>query len=324
MRRAALWMGCLSLLCLSACTRLFFQPSRVLIQNPQQLGLSYQDVSFNSADGTRLHGWFFPAQTRPVKGTFVQVHGNAENISTHFASLAWVTKHGYHLWTFDYRGYGQSAGQVSMDGVHEDVRAAISEARVLSDAQGGGPLILYGQSLGGALLLYAVGTLADRHAIAVVVVDSAFSSYQALAREKLAGSWVTFPLQALTPILISDRYAPKRVLADISPLPLLVIHGERDGIVPWPHGGVIYKLAKAPKWFWKLPGVGHIQAMSAQHREYRQALLDFLDHLDPAGESSPSTERPPIGPSRPHEAARLLTTLASRPAAMTMEDGDYR
>jgi uncharacterized protein len=279
MRRASLWMGYLSLLCLSACTRLVFQPSQTLVQNPRQLGLSYQDVAFNSADGTKLHGWFFPAQTRPVKGTFVQVHGNAENISTHFASLVWVIKHGYHLWTFDYRGYGQSAGQVSMEGVHEDVGAAIREARELSNAHGSGPLILYGQSLGGALLLYTVGTLADRHAIAVVIVDSAFPSYQTLAREKLAQSWVTFVLQPLAYTLISDRYAPKHVVANISPLPLLIIHGDRDGIVPWPHGRAIYEQAKAPKWFWKLPGIGHIQAMSAQHREHRQALLEFLDHL---------------------------------------------
>jgi uncharacterized protein len=284
MQRWVTWMDYLSLLCLSACTRLFFQPSRDLILNPQQLGLRYQDVSFNSADGTKLHGWFFPAQTREIRGTFVQVHGNAENISTHFGSLVWVTNQGYNLLTFDYRGYGQSEGQVSMPGAHDDVRAAIGEARMLSNAHGGKPLILYGQSLGGALLLYTVGTLDDRHDIAVVIVDGAFSSYQALAREKLAGSWWTFLLQPLASVLISDRYAPKHVLEDVSPLPLLVIHGDRDVIVPWHHGREIYERAKAPKWFWKLPGLGHIQAMSAQHRDYRQALLDFLDQVVSASE----------------------------------------
>jgi hypothetical protein len=258
---------------------LVFQPSQALVQDPRQLGLHYQDVVFNSTDGTKLHGWFFPAQTRPIKGIFVQVHGNAENISTHFASLVWVIQHGYHLWTFDYRGYGQSAGQPSMEGVHEDVAAAIREARALSNAHGSGPLILYGQSLGGALLLYTVGTLADRHNLAVVIVDSAFTSYQTLAREKLAQSWMTFVLQPLAYPLISDRYAPKHIVANIAPLPLLVIHGDRDGMVPWPHGRAIYDQAKAPKWFWKLPGIGHIQAMSAQHGKHRQALLEFLDHL---------------------------------------------
>jgi hypothetical protein len=96
-----------------------------------------------------------------------------------------------------------------MEGVHEDVGAAIREARVLSNGYGSGPLILYGQSLGGALLLYTytVGTLDDRHAIAIVIVDSAFSSYQALAREKLAQSWVTCVLQPLAYTLFSDVLA---------------------------------------------------------------------------------------------------------------------
>ena len=77
---------------------------------------------------------------------------------------------------------------------------------------------------------------------------------------------------------------PKHVPEEISPLPLAVIHGERDWIVPWPHGRVIYEQAKAPKWFSKLPGNGHIQAMSAQRGEYRQALLEFQDHPDQTGE----------------------------------------
>lgn len=117
---------------INACTHLAFQPARVLFVDPTQLGIAYQDVSFTSADGTALHGWFFPAQTTEVKGTFVQFHGNAENISTHFASLLWVTKHGYNLFTFDYRGYGQSAGTISMPGAHADVSAAIEQARHLS------------------------------------------------------------------------------------------------------------------------------------------------------------------------------------------------
>jgi uncharacterized protein len=84
-------------------------------------------------------------------------------------------------------------------------------------------------------------------------------------------------LQPLAYVLVSDRYAPAPVLSEISPLPLLIIHGERDAIIPVQHGQRIYEGAKVPKWFWRLEGVGHIQSMSPQHRQYRQALLDFLD-----------------------------------------------
>jgi uncharacterized protein len=275
----AVVVGCLTLLLLNGCTHVFFQPSRPLVFSPKQLGLDYADIYFHSADGTKLHGWFLPAKTPTVKGTFIQFHGNAENISTHFRSLVWVVEHGYHLFTFDYRSYGRSEGQVSMGGALDDALAAIAQARMLSTSEAGRKLILYGQSLGGALLLYIAGTMNDRHDIAVVIADSAFSSYQALAKEKLASHWLTFFLQPLAYVLVSDRYAPQRVLAEISPVPLLVIHGDRDAIVPIHHGQQIYARAKPPKWFWRLEGVEHIQSMSPRNSQYRQALLDFLDRL---------------------------------------------
>jgi fermentation-respiration switch protein FrsA (DUF1100 family) len=284
MRLLAVVFGCLALLILNGCTHLFFQPSRVLFISPEQLGLDYADVYFYSADGTKLHGWYFPAQTRPVKGTFVQVHGNAQNISTHFRSLVWVIEHGYHLFTFDYRGFGRSEGRASVENSLEDVTAAIAQARMLPGSEAGKKLILYGQSLGAALVLYATGTMHDRHGIGVVIADSGFGSFQALAREKLASHWLSFLFQPLVYVLVSDRYAPQRVLAKISPVPLLVIHGDRDMIVPLPHGQQIYDGAMAPKWFWKLEGVGHIQSMSPRHDQNRQALIDFLSQLARASE----------------------------------------
>jgi fermentation-respiration switch protein FrsA (DUF1100 family) len=272
-------LGLFALVLFNSCTHFLFFPSPALVVSPEQLGLEYEDVYFRSADGTRLHGWFFPTRTQPLKGIVVQFHGNAENLSTHFRSLIWVIEHGYHLFTFDYRGYGRSEGQVSVEGAVDDVRAAIAQARMLPMLEAGTRLVLYGQSLGGTLLLYVAGTMKDRDGIALVIADSSFDSYQAIAREKLAGNWLTFILQPLACVLLSDRYAPEHVLAKISPVPLLVIHGDRDQIVPVHYGQRIYDRAKAPKWFWKLEGVGHIQAMAPRYDQYRQALLDFLDQL---------------------------------------------
>jgi uncharacterized protein len=279
MHLPAVVLGCLILLILDGCTHLFLQPSRPLVISPEQLGLDYADIYFHSLDGTKLHGWFFRAKTQTVKGTFIQFHGNAQNISTHFRSLVWVIEHGYHLFTFDYRGFGRSEGHVSLGGSLDDVLAAIMQTRILASSEAGKKLILYGQSLGGALALYTTSTMNDRHDIAVVIADSAFSSYQGLAREKLANHWLSFLFQPLASVLVSDRYAPQRLLAKISPVPLLVIHGDRDEIVPIHHGQGIYDRAMVPKWFWKLEGVGHIQAMSPRYRQYRDTLLDFLDQL---------------------------------------------
>lgn len=280
MRLYLLILGCLVLLGCSSCMRLFYQPSRKLVLHPQQLGLAYQNVVFRSADGTKLHGWFFPAQTAERRGAFVQFHGNAENISTHFVSLLWVIQHGYHFFTFDYRGYGQSGGAVSQQGMHEDVMAAIAQARALTATAGGERLILFGQSLGGTLLLRAMADVKDRRGIAALVADSAFGSYQAITREKLASHWLTFLLHPLASILVSDRHAPQRVLDKIAPLPLLIIHGSRDRIVPAWHGQQLYEHAQNPKWFWRLEGVGHIRSMAPEYPQHRQALLDFLDRLE--------------------------------------------
>jgi fermentation-respiration switch protein FrsA (DUF1100 family) len=129
------------------------------------------------------------------------------------------------------------------------------------------------------LLLRSIVALDDRRDIAAIIVDSSFGSYQALARDKLAGHWLTFLFQPLASILVSVRYAPQSVLKDIAPLPLLVIHGGRDKIVPCQHGQQLYEQALPPKWFWKLEDVGHIGSMAPQHRQHRKALLNFLGHL---------------------------------------------
>ena len=78
----------------AGCTSLFFQPHRVQVHTPDQLGLTYQGVRFSADDGVELYGWFLPANGSAL-GTILHLHGNAENISTHFASVAWMPARGF-------------------------------------------------------------------------------------------------------------------------------------------------------------------------------------------------------------------------------------
>ena len=83
---------------LPACSNIAYQPSKKFFYEPKKFGLNYDDVYFKSRDGTSLHGWFFPApEDKEEKGIVIQFHGNAENITTHFLSLAWITKNTYSL-----------------------------------------------------------------------------------------------------------------------------------------------------------------------------------------------------------------------------------
>src|SRR5688572_29696577 len=104
------WLGRAGILLLfwglPACNGFFYFPSRRAYSIPPE---PHRDVLFRTSDGVELHGWLFPAagRARP-RGTFVHFHGNAGNITSHYRALSWVTREGWALFTFDYRGYGRS------------------------------------------------------------------------------------------------------------------------------------------------------------------------------------------------------------------------
>ena len=267
---------------LLGCNGMFFFPYRGQVLSPEQLGLKYEDVYFPASDGTRLHAWLLPAEGK-AHGTILFLHGNAENISTHIMSVRWLPAQGFNVFLLDYRGYGASEGEPSVEGVQEDVNAAM---RTLLSRPDVNPdrLVVFGQSLGGSIAVYNVAHSPYRQHIRALAVESAFTSYRAIAREKLAAFWLTWPLQYPLSWTVSDAYSPSDAVADVSPIPLLVIHGDRDAIVPLHHGQRLYELAREPKQLWVVSGGGHIQAF--QHQTYRDRFVAYLTEVlqeSPAG-----------------------------------------
>src|SRR3990167_6028949 len=163
---------------LSGCAEAyFFHPDQRLYTTPKQLGVSVQDVFFG--DESRLHGWWMPAVGTP-RATLVHAHGNAANLSNHAPLVAWLPAAGVNVLSFDYRGFGRSEGSPTLDGVVADTRAALAQARRQQVRPL--PLVLLGQSLGGAT---AVRALAEEPGddVKLLILDSAFSSYRGIARE---------------------------------------------------------------------------------------------------------------------------------------------
>ena len=259
-------------LLLSCCTSAFFQPDRRVYATPASLGLAYQPVALRAADGTRLFAWFLPAQGK-ARGNVLFLHGNAENISTHFANVAWMPAQGFNVLALDYRGYGGSEGKPSVAGAELDIDAALRALLARPDT-GDARVAVLGQSLGGALAIPYVAHTAYRSRVCALVVDSAFADYRLIVKEKMAAFILTWPFQWLAGLTVDDSYSPERAVAAVSPIPLLLIHGEADKIVPSHHSRLLYARAGEPKELWLVPGAGHIEAM--RDPQVRKRLVAYL------------------------------------------------
>ncbi len=260
---------------LFGCTGTFFQPDRRLAATPASFGLAYEPVTLRAADGTELFAWFLPARGKPL-ATVLFLHGNAENISTHFANVAWMPAQGFNVLALDYRGYGGSAGQPSLAGVQLDIDAALRALLARRDVDPD-RIVVLGQSLGAALAIHYVAHSTERRHVCALVADSAFADYRLIVKEKLANFALTWPFQWLPALTVNDDYSPRRAVAAVSPIPLVLIHGEADTIVPAHHSRLLYDAAGEPKELWLVAGAEHIQAM--RDPRVRERLSESLRRM---------------------------------------------
>jgi uncharacterized protein len=257
---------------LSGCARFFFLPYAQLLSTPDKLGLAYEEVSFTSDDGIELFGWFLPAQGQ-AHGSILFLHGNAENISTHVQLVAWLPPRGFNVFIIDYRGYGASQGEPTLDGVQRDIDAAFKTLLSRQDIDED-RIVLYGQSLGGAFALYNAAHSPYRDHLRAVISDSAFSSYRSITKEKMAQLWFAWPLQWLPWLTLNNAFSPEKAIGKLSPIPVLIIHGEQDSIVPPHHAQRLYEAAREPRQHWIVPGAEHIQSMTM--KEWQDRLEGYL------------------------------------------------
>ena len=124
-------------------------PYKFVEANPKDIGLSYEDVYFETSDGAKLNGWFIPAKA-PPRATVIFCHGNAGNISHRLDIIRMLNSLGLNIFIFDYRGYGRSRGWPTEKGTYLDLEAA-HEYVLNRDDIDKEKIIVYGKSLGGAV-----------------------------------------------------------------------------------------------------------------------------------------------------------------------------
>jgi hypothetical protein len=272
------------LLASNACTNLtslLFYPHTGYYQTPKSLELDYQTISIETDTGERLQSWLInPKQKdtsaqRPAKAYILYLHGNGENISTHINSVAWLSLQGYGIFLLDYRGYGLSQGHSTLSTAVEDIGLA---HQWLSDNTRE-PLIILGQSMGGALAITYIDLSSPTlRPFLALISESAPASWPQIAREVMQRHWITWLLQAPASLMTS-QYDAEDHIASLN-LPMLLIHSKEDPIVPYHH---LQQLIEAYEYNDKKVALampvsgGHTQAFAKP--ENRDALLDFLDKV---------------------------------------------
>ncbi len=208
---------------------------------PAQAGLSQaEEVTLRSADGERLVAWHVaPQGNKPV---ILYLHGNGGALNLRVHRFAWLVADGYGLVALSYRGYGGSTGSPSETGLILDAQAAYDFAVARYAAK---RIVVWGESLGTAV---AVALGADKP-IGALILDAPFTS----AADVGAAVYPFVPVRWL----MKDPFHSDRRIGRIH-APLLVLHGERDRVVPIVYGERLFALANEPKRFVRLPMGNHV------------------------------------------------------------------
>ncbi|HEX8190823.1 MAG TPA: alpha/beta fold hydrolase [Pyrinomonadaceae bacterium] len=242
-----------------------FHPERAAVGGVWRAPRGAEEVWFKNAEGLKLYGWLFHSSARPARATVLYAHGNGGNVSY----CGWVGEElaarGFDVLLFDYRGYGRSGGEAAGEGgLYADAEAAYD---FLTKERGvhAGQIALYGQSLGTA----AVADVAARRECGALVLESGLSSAADMAAVVMP--WLPRFVRGLTKNKLDTVSKLPRVRC-----PVLVVHGDRDEIIPVSQGRRLFEAAPGPKRLIIIEGAGHNDLSNVGGGKYIDTLAEFL------------------------------------------------
>ncbi len=248
--------------------------------DPGVFQLNFDSVRIPTADGLTLDGWFIPEENSDR--TILVCHGAGANKGNFVWFLSALAREGYNVAFFDFRAHGASDGRTTTYGIRErlDVRAAVDWLK-RERPERSRVIVGLGSSQGAmALALAAAGD----PRIDAVVLDSPFASPRDLVRGHASRVPVVGPLAAdwmLALVSLQTRTnffsaSAERAVAAMGNRPVLVIHGDKDVIMPASHSQRLYDAAKGPKEIWFGPGP-HSNIVTTDPAAYRERVFGFLE-----------------------------------------------
>lgn len=268
-------LSLLLLLCLTGCSELLFYPERGLPLTPDKAHLAYRNVTLLTADGKKLNAWWLPAKDGvPVKGTVLHLHGNGGNMAWHLSGSWWLPEQGYQVLLLDYRGYGLSEGDPSLPAIYQDLDAAFDWLNAQPQVQGK-PLVVLGQSIGGALGVHYLAEHPQQRArLKALVLDGVPASYREVARYTLGTSWLTWAFKRPLSWVIPDGDSAIRGIGQLKNTPILLFQSLDDTQVPLYNGISLYQAAPPPRVL-QLTRGPHVQTFGDP--TWREVMVRYLE-----------------------------------------------
>jgi hypothetical protein len=214
-----------------------------------------EDVQFTTSDGVRLHGWLF----RAGEPLLIWFHGNAGNITERGPTAAELARRGVSVLLFDWRGYGKSEGSPSESGLFRDAIAAYDFARSQTKLD----IVPYGESLGGPYAAY----VAAHRKVRCVIIENSFASLGAMGN----ALYRPFPMGIFVPfVLTTTRWLNQ------AGVPVLVMHGKCDRVIPIEVGMQLYNSLRVPKELLVSEAAGHCELATAEPQRYYETVTRFV------------------------------------------------
>ena len=254
-----------------------YVPDRTRVA-PKDAGLSgVEEIVFKAADGTRLIAWYRPAQTG--KPTLLYFQGNCGNTADRAGKIKAIGSDGYGVFMLNYRRYGGSGGRPTEKRIAADAVSAYDYLRGLGVAPH--DIVIYGESLGTAVAT----RLCLQRAPKALVLEAPFTSVVDVGL-------LMWPLLPLKYIMV-DQYRTIDRIGQVD-VPLFIVHGGRDNVIPLNQARRVLHAANEPKTLSVVPRAGH-NDLFEQGAWAR--VRDFITSLTPA----PVVEKPAARAGRPVE-----------------------
>ncbi|KAI3544996.1 hypothetical protein CABS01_04262, partial [Colletotrichum abscissum] len=248
--------------------------SRTDVPRPSQYGIKdFEELVIPTNDGEKLSAFYIrgPRDGKNSNVTILMFHGNAGNIGHRLPIARMLINFiGCNVFMLEYRGYGLSTGEPDESGLFLDAQTALNYLRSRAETSNH-KLIVYGQSLGGAVSIKLVSKNQKDGDIAGLILENTFLSMRKLIPSVLP------PAKYLT-LLCHQVWPSESIISSITSVPILFLSGLQDEIVPPRHMRQLYELSAAPSKIWKpLPAGDHNS--SVLEEGYFEAISDFLGNV---------------------------------------------